>query len=303
MSNEHDAEGNRADTKVRREPSRTSEDEVMLARRTSPKQILFLLMLLLVILLIGVAAGRGNLIRFPGGGSSSNPEPTVPPILGGQNGSQTQGANRPDLAGAESDAANGAQPNAGNLPPSCSPPGSAQQISARFLSYFNQYGGIQTFGRPISAEISNGGRIIQWFERARLEEWPELRGTRYMVQPGRIGAEFTQGIAFPKQTFFVSQPCLRYFGETGHGLRDPFLSFWLQNGGLDVFGYPISDVVNEQLEDGQIHPVQYFERVRFEYHPTAGQQVQIGLLGHALCLGNSRPKIIAPAQPTPVPLP
>jgi hypothetical protein len=303
MSNEHDAEGNRADTKIRKEAARDAEDEAMVARRTSPKQILFLLMLLLVILLIAVAAGRGVLIRFPGGGSSTNPIPTLSPIIGGQNGTQQQGASRPDLAGAQTNADNGAQANAGNPPPTCSPPGPTQQISARFLSYFNQYGGTQTFGRPISTEISNGGHVIQWFERARLEEWPELRGTRYMVQSGRIGAEFTQGIAFPKQTFFVSQPGLRYFAETGHGLRDPFLSFWLQNGGLDVFGYPISDEVNEQLEDGQIHLVQYFERVRFEYHPAAGQQVQIGLLGHALCLGNSRPKIVTPAQPTPVPLP
>jgi len=295
MSNEHDAEGNRANTKARRESSRDSEDEAMQARRTSPKQILFLLMLLLVILLIAVAAGRGILIRFPGAGSSTNPVPTLPPLMSGQNSSQAQGANRPDHAGAQS--------NAGNLLPACSPPGSPQQISARFLGYFNQYGGTQTFGRPISAEINNDGRVIQWFERARLEEWPEFRGTRYLVQPGRVGAEFTQGIAFPKQTFFVSQPGIRYFGETSHGLRDPFLSFWLQNGGLDIFGYPISEEVNEQLEDGQIHLVQYFERVRFEYHPADGQQVQIGLLGHALCLGNSRPKIVALAQPTPVPLP
>ena len=200
----------------------------MLARRTSPKQILLLLMLLLVILLIAVAAGRGILIRFPGAGGSTNTVPTQSAILGGQSNSQVQGGNRPDLAD---------QPtNAGNLPPACSPPGSAQQISSRFLSYYNQYGGMQTFGRPISTEINNGGRIIQWFERARLEEWPELSSTDYLIQGGRVGVEFTQGIVFPKQAFFVNQPGIRYFGETGHGVRDPFLSFWLQNGSLDVFG-------------------------------------------------------------------
>lgn len=298
MSNEPDAEGNRA--KIRKEAPRNAEDEAMLARHTSPKQILFLLMLLLVILLIAVAAGRGILIRFPGAGSSTNPVPTIGPIIGDQNAGQARNTNR---AGAQSDDRNGAPSNASNLPPVCSPPGGAQQISSRFLSYYNQYGGTQTFGRPISAEINNDGRIIQWFERARLEEWPELRGTRYMVQGARVGAEFTRGITFPKQSFFVNQPGIRYFGETSHGVRDPFLSFWLQNGGVDVLGYPLSDEVNEQLEDGQIHLVQYFERARLEYYPTAGQQIQIGLLGHALCLENSRPKIVAPAQPTPVPLP
>jgi hypothetical protein len=300
MSNEHDDEGNHANQRARRE--RDSEDEAMLARRTSPKQILLLLMLLLVILLIAVAAGRGVLIRFPGAGGSTSPSPTLSPIIGGQNGSQAQGANHPDLAGQSTDG-NSTQSNAGNPSPACSPPGAAQQISSRFLNYYNQYGGMQTFGRPISTEINNGGHFMQWFERARLEEWPELSSTRYLIQGGRVGVEFTQGIAFPKQTFFVNRPGIRYFAETGHGVRDPFLSFWLQDGGLDVFGYPISDEVNEELDDGQLHLVQYFERARLEYHPASDQQIQIGLLGHALCLGNSRPKIVVPAQPTAVPLP
>src|SRR5262245_15221494 len=114
MSNEHDAVGNRTSHRARRESSQDAEDEAMLARRTSPKQILLLLMLLLVILLIAVAAGRGILIRFPGAGGSTNLVPTQSAILGGQNNSQVQGGNRPDLAG---------QPtNAGNLPPACSPP-------------------------------------------------------------------------------------------------------------------------------------------------------------------------------------
>jgi hypothetical protein len=298
MSNEHDAEGNHANQRAHREAVRDAEE----ARRTSPKQILLLLMLLLVILLIAVAAGRGVLIRFPGAGGSTSPEPTLSPIIGAQNGSQAQGASRPDNAGQSTDS-NSTQSNAGNQLPACSPPGSAQQVSSRFLNYYNQYGGMQTFGRPISTEISNGGHIMQWFERARLEEWPELSSTRYLIQGGRVGVEFTQGIAFPKQTFFVNQPGIRYFGETGHGVRDPFLSFWLQNGGLDVFGYPISDEVNEELDDGQIHLVQYFERARLEQHLASDQQIQIGLLGHALCLGNSRPKIVVPPQPTPVPLP
>ncbi len=216
---------------------------------------------------------------------------------------QAQGSNRPDLAGSDSSANSSRTGNDGQQPV-CSPPGPvSQQISAKFLSFYNQYGGAQTFGRPISAELTDGARSIQWFERGRLEEWPELRGTRYQIQGARVGVEFTKGIIFPKQTFFVSQPSIRYFGETGQGVREPFLSFWLQNGGLDIIGYPISSEVNEELEDGQLHLVQYFERARLEYHPAQGQQIQIGLLGHALCLEDSRPKIVTPAQPTPVPLP
>lgn len=73
-----------------------------------------------------------------------------------------------------------------------------------------------------------------------------------------------------------------YFSPTGQHLSDRtgFLSFWRANGGLRVFGYPIS---GEIVEDGMI--VQYFERARFEYHADyAGtpQQVQLSLLGSQL---------------------
>jgi hypothetical protein len=42
-----------------------------------------------------------------------------------------------------------------------------------------------------------------------------------------------------------------------------FRAYWEQHGGLAIFGYPISE---EFVEDGLV--VQYFERQRFEYHPT-----------------------------------
>jgi len=86
-------------------------------------------------------------------------------------------------------------------------------------------------------------------------------------------------------------------------VRDPFLKFWEQNGGLDIFGYPISDEVQERLpEDKQPHTVQYFERVRLEYHPEAPDApVQIGLLGRARCLEQSKPDLLPTAKPTPVP--
>jgi hypothetical protein len=78
----------------------------------------------------------------------------------------------------------------------------------------------------------------------------------------------------------------RFFPETGHNLSGPFLSYWEANGGLAVFGYPITE---ERLErnaaDGEEYTVQYFERNRFELHPEqAGTpfEVQLGLLGRQL---------------------
>ena len=36
-----------------------------------------------------------------------------------------------------------------------------------------------------------------------------------------------------------------------HGVGDRFFRFWNENGGIDLFGYPIGDEVQETLPDGQ----------------------------------------------------
>ena len=54
------------------------------------------------------------------------------------------------------------------------------------------------------------------------------------------------------------------FAETGHGIGGGFRWFWEHNGGLMIFGYPLTDEFTDP-ETGLV--VQYFERARFEYHP------------------------------------
>jgi mono/diheme cytochrome c family protein len=79
------------------------------------------------------------------------------------------------------------------------------------------------------------------------------------------------------------QPAGRvYFLETQHSVGDPFLSFWQQNGGLRVFGYPLSEeYLGVSPENGQVYRMQLFERARFELHDDrpAGEQVVLSLLG------------------------
>lgn len=77
-----------------------------------------------------------------------------------------------------------------------------------------------------------------------------------------------------------------FFQETGHTLNGPFLNYWLRNGGLELFGYPITEQFEElNPADGKRYTVQYFERERFEYHPEkvgTAYEVQLGLLGNDL---------------------
>ncbi len=59
-----------------------------------------------------------------------------------------------------------------------------------------------------------------------------------------------------------------------------FREYWEQNGGLAVFGYPLTPAQRETTAAGTFL-VQYFERQRFELHPenAAPYDVLLGLLG------------------------
>ncbi|WP_129672616.1 hypothetical protein [Candidatus Chloroploca sp. Khr17] len=193
----------------------------------------------------------------------------------------------------------------GNIPPLGVPGDPSLVPGPTFAQAYERLGGLRILGLPLTGPVWVNGREIQWFERARLEHWPEHTGTPFEVQLGLLGVEFTQGRTFARQQFFVSRPDLRYFPETGYGVGGRFLRFWEENGDLLAFGLPISEEFDEVMPDGLAYRVQYFERVRMEYHPQyAGSpyEVQLGLLGSALLSNAARPTTLQPV-PTPVPLP
>ncbi len=64
-----------------------------------------------------------------------------------------------------------------------------------------------------------------------------------------------------------------YFDRTGHNVYGPFLAFYESHGGLDIFGYPRTEVVTERG-----FQVQYYQRARMEFHPElAGTPYEINL--------------------------
>lgn len=79
------------------------------------------------------------------------------------------------------------------------------------------------------------------------------------------------------------QADVMFFNETGHTLRGRLASYWKTNGGLPVFGYPISEMFDEVTPDGTF-TVQYFERNRLELHPekSAPYDVLLGRLSDTL---------------------
>ena len=72
------------------------------------------------------------------------------------------------------------------------------------------------------------------------------------------------------------------FAETGRCIDEPFLSHWTQNGGLQVFDYPITEPRDEVNRDtGKTYLTQWYERARLEYHPELlpPYNVLLGRLG------------------------
>ena len=52
-------------------------------------------------------------------------------------------------------------------------------------------------------------------------------------------------------------PPSQYFPETGHSISGRFLEYWRTNGGLAVFGYPLTDERNEGERKVQYFAVSY----------------------------------------------
>ncbi|MEO8287043.1 MAG: hypothetical protein ABI670_11485 [Chloroflexota bacterium] len=157
-------------------------------------------------------------------------------------------------------------------------------VGQPFLKYWQENGGLGLFGYPISDLVQEtdkaSGEVYtaQYFERARFEQHPSL-GNQVVL--GRLGA-----LLHEPQPGVEPKDGTTFFPQTGHNVSPAFLKFWNENGGLGVFGYPITE---EQVEknptDGKDYAVQYFERNRFELHPDkAGTpfEVQLGLLGTQL---------------------
>jgi hypothetical protein len=199
-------------------------------------------------------------------------------------------------------------------------------LSGAFLAFWLSHGALAQFGYPLTEpfyEVSrdDGQRyLVQYFEREKFEYHPTLIGTPYIVELGLLGKNllantcrsFDQAQPLPTQTPLPTptalptptlggskatppatatpaptpEPYNFYFPETGHNMSNGFKYYWLHNGGLAIYGYPVSEELSEvNSDDGKTYAVQYFERGRFEYHPEhAGTpyETELGLLGRTL---------------------
>jgi lipoprotein-anchoring transpeptidase ErfK/SrfK len=169
-----------------------------------------------------------------------------------------------------------------------------------FLSYWRVHNGATILGAPVTGPLEEHGLVVQYFERGRLEQHVGQDGVAYVL-PGRVGADYAAELwlvfhfeapALEKpsgRADFSESQNLPAVGEkvfeTGYSISEPFMRFWLEHGGVETFGFPISQPLWEYVGD-ELLLVQYFERTRLERHVIAQDtyDIRISSLGRDLAL-------------------
>ena len=153
-------------------------------------------------------------------------------------------------------------------------------VCGEFLDFFNARGGLEVFGYPLTeafADATHGDLTVQYFQRARME-WHPQNPVPYTVVLGLLADELGYTYSpVPREEIPSSNGALHhYFPETQHVVSYAFLDYFRSHGGLDIFGYPISEFM---YEGGRV--VQYFQRARMEWHPESevGSQISLANLG------------------------
>ena len=177
-------------------------------------------------------------------------------------------------------------------------PQTGHYLSYGFLDYWRHHGDIAQFGYPITDEMQdpNTGFTEQYFERAVFEWHPDAPPS-WQIQLRRLGAEIVGGreAELPFRPLASGEPGCVFYVETGHQLCRHFLNYWESNGGLPIFGYPLSEAFTEGG-----YTVQYFERARFEWHPEnqgTPFAVLLGLLGRDAASKDKVNQLGEPAAP------
>ena len=119
---------------------------------------------------------------------------------------------------------------------------------------------------------------INWFANADSGVLTWQRGnTLSTIHARRISAILPSAFR-PEPAFW--HPGATYFPETGHSLILGFRDYWEANGGLPVFGFPLTEEFDQTTTDSpRLQRIQIFERQRFEWHPELEGTPYVVLLG------------------------
>ena len=168
-------------------------------------------------------------------------------------------ASAPAAAAASSAAATPAVAATAATPAAATPVGSPAATATRAA-------GAATPGTPAATPRAGGSPAA-----GPIPTVPPAAGVSPTAPPASYGGVVRgDAICFPDRTEFC--------------IAGRFRQHWEQNGALPLNGYPLSDEFTETLEDGKPYRVQYFERVRMEYHPefSPPNDVLLGQFGRRI---------------------
>jgi hypothetical protein len=178
-------------------------------------------------------------------------------------------------------------------------PETGHTLRTPFLEFFKSTGGLARYGYPITDDfVDSQTRLMgQYFQKARLE-WHPANPDPYKIQLGLLAEELGKRTTPKpvKDLAATADPSCLYFTETNHTICYKFLEYLRRAGGLDMFGYPITEYLSE---DGVI--VQYFQRAEMEWQPSkpVGQQIQLTNLGEIYAKSGKVPADLLAPQPPP----
>ncbi len=164
-------------------------------------------------------------------------------------------------------------------------PETGHSVAGEFLAFYESVPNPEfIYGFPITDEFTTqpfGDGIdwrVQYFQRARFLLDPSKSPGQRVIRTPLGSLLHEPGISLPLAT---NPAACRFFAppqadSAGHQVCYAFLAFYERHGGVEQFGYPISDF---ELEGDRI--VQYFEYAKMTWHPEmpAGQRVRLADLG------------------------
>ena len=107
-----------------------------------------------------------------------------------------------------------------------------------------------------------------------------MRHTRYIGRITVLLALLLAALAAPLTANAQADQTCQEYPETQQEICGIFLIYWENNGGLPVFGYPLTVQFQELSADTLVqYETQYYERERFEYHPDNEGTPYVILLG------------------------
>ena len=140
-------------------------------------------------------------------------------------------------------------------------PATGHTIDGLFLNAWREWGGANLIGLPLTEALTESDHIVQYFEFARFEYWPECDHEGRLVHVGDIGAEVlqTQLDAVKSSDQKARSPLVaatnpvdptsidslttdrRFIDATKHTVRLEFHDIWESTGETSFLGNPLTE--------------------------------------------------------------